>query len=280
MLLAQGQLKSQAISNGPQPEPGGQGGAASELLAGLAVLSQLGCLAAVSHLTRLTSLTVDASELPYWQGGLGEDRGAAAADALRAAVAHGGRRGSQLARRLWGPGCAGAGRAAGAAPWSATEAGALGGARAGWAGCWAGNARRAPHGQHAPHPSACTSPSSPSPPTPPTHAHPPTRTHTHTHSFRLWCGWCPDRQRQRAARGRPGAAPLRDLAGPAARHRGGGEGGWRGGGRMAPVPGVWHVEVRARRAVAVRRVRPARPAVRPGGPRGSPRHATNCRGRP
>jgi hypothetical protein len=72
--LVQGRLQSLAISGEPQPEPGGQGGPASALL---------GCLAALSHLTRLTSLTMDALGLPSWQGGLG-DRGAPARDVLRA----------------------------------------------------------------------------------------------------------------------------------------------------------------------------------------------------
>jgi hypothetical protein len=73
-LLAQGRLQSLAIGGGQQPELGGQGEPVSALL---------GALAALSHLTCLTSLTVDARELPDWEGGLG-DRGALARDVLRA----------------------------------------------------------------------------------------------------------------------------------------------------------------------------------------------------
>jgi hypothetical protein len=72
--LAQGRLQSLAIGGGPQLEPGGRARPVSALL---------GALAALSHLTRLTSLTVDARELPSWRGGLG-DRGALARDVLRA----------------------------------------------------------------------------------------------------------------------------------------------------------------------------------------------------
>jgi hypothetical protein len=58
---AQGQLQPLAIGGEQQPEPGGQAGPASALL---------GTLAALSHLTRLTSLTVHAGRLRSLEGGL------------------------------------------------------------------------------------------------------------------------------------------------------------------------------------------------------------------
>jgi hypothetical protein len=73
-LLAQGRLQSLAIGGDPQHEQDGRARPVSALL---------GCLAALSHLTRLTSLTVDAKELSCWEGGLG-DGGALARDMLRA----------------------------------------------------------------------------------------------------------------------------------------------------------------------------------------------------
>jgi hypothetical protein len=71
--LAQGQLQSLAIGGGPLAELGGPPATAL-----------LGALAALSHLTRLTSLTVHAgASLSPQHGGL-EGRGSSAWDVLRA----------------------------------------------------------------------------------------------------------------------------------------------------------------------------------------------------